>query len=84
MKKEEQEKIKEINRLMNKYGAGANTLFKNIHSIHNGKFIELQKVRNEINQLQKKMAKPEKNEEIQSEKLKSNQKMKKKRKKSCI
>ena len=85
MKKEEQERIKEINGLMNKYGgAGANALFKNIHSIHNGKFIELQKVRNEIKQLQKKMEKTEKNEEIQSEKLKSKPKNEKKEEKKEV
>ena len=71
MKKAEQKKIKEINELMKKYGAGANALFKNIHSIHHGKLNELQKVRNEINQLQKKMTKPEKHEETQSDKLQS-------------
>ena len=49
IEKNEQGKIKEMNDLINKYGSGANVLIKNIHSIYNGKNIQQQKIRKEIN-----------------------------------
>lgn len=70
IEKNEQEKIKEMNDLINKYGSGANVLIKNIHSIYNGKNIQQQKIRKEINNLQKKMENQEKNENAESIKLK--------------
>lgn len=73
MKKEEQEKMKEINGLINKYGSGANALFKNMHSIHNEKYNQLQKIKKEINLLQEKMKESaEKNGKMESTKLKAN------------
>ena len=63
MKKEEQEKMKEINGLMKKYGEGANVLFKNISSIQNQKYAQLQKIRKEINELKMKLDDSEKSED---------------------
>ena len=51
IKKGEQEKMKEINEFMKKYGAGANALIKNFSSIQNQKLGQLQKIRKEINEL---------------------------------
>ena len=71
MKKEEQERMKEINDIINKYGSGANALFKNIHSIHNEKYNQLQKINKEINQLQQKIDESEKNDKMESTKLRT-------------
>ena len=73
MKKEEQERMKEFNVLINKYGAGANAIFKNIHSIHNEKYNQLQKIKKEIMQLQEKLAESEKKDKIESTKLRAKQ-----------
>ena len=71
IKKGEQEKMKEINELMKKYGAGANALIKNFSSIQNQKHGQLQKIRKEINELKMKLVDSEKVEDI---KLKVNPK----------
>ena len=71
IKKGEREKMKEINELMKKYGAGANALIKNFSSIQNQKHGQLQKIRKEINELKMKLVDSEKVEDI---KLKVNPK----------
>ena len=71
IKKEGQDRMKEINVLINKYGSGANALFKNIHSIHNEKYNQLQKIKKEINQLQQKIDESEKNDKKEITKLRT-------------
>ena len=63
MDKSEKEKIKEMTGLINKFGFGANSLIKNIHSIHIGKNIQKQNIRKEICILIKKLNLYEKKEE---------------------
>jgi hypothetical protein len=80
MDKREKEKMKEMNGLINKFGYGANSLIKNIHSIHNGKNMQKQKIRREICMIQKKLDLLEKKEEIEPLKLKTKPKEKKEEK----
>jgi len=80
IEKSEKDKIKEMNGLINKFGYGANALIKNIHSIHNGKNIQKQKIRKEICMLQKKLGLPEKYEEVHPMNLRAKPKLKKEEK----
>ena len=75
--KYEQEEIRELNGLINKYGCMAHALIKNIHSMHNVKSNKQQKIREEICQLQKKLGLPEKYEKVGSMRLKAKPKPKK-------
>ena len=74
--KYEQEKIKELNGLINKYGFRAHALIKNIHSMHHVKNNKQQKIREEICQLQKKLGMPEKYEKVGTMRLKAKPKPK--------
>ena len=71
MRKEEQEKMEELNALINKFGCGANALFKNMHSIHNEKYNQIQKIKKEINQLKEKLAESEKKGKMETTKLRA-------------
>ena len=75
--KYEQEKIRELNGLINKYGCRAHALIKNIHSMHHIKNNKQQKIREEICQLQQKLGLPEKYEKVGSMRLKAKPKPKK-------
>lgn len=77
IKKEQQDKMKEINGFMKKYGTKANALFKNFSSIQNQKFSQLEKIRKEINELKIKIGNSEKTEET---KLKAKTKKEEKKK----